>query len=60
MQISYTAKYDGAASSIAGTGYPSDTISAKQLDANTPLNARSQAGNTMSLLDSSFQKIERP
>ena len=44
MNISYTAKYDGAAYSIAGTGYPSDTISAKQLDANTFTSERRRPG----------------
>jgi hypothetical protein len=44
MNISYTAKYDGAAYSIAGTGYPSDTISAKQLDANTFTSERQKPG----------------
>jgi hypothetical protein len=61
MKISYTAKYDGAASSIAGTG--TQTIQFPQnnwTQIHSPLNARSQAGNTTSLLDSSFQKIERP
>jgi hypothetical protein len=44
MQISFTAKYDGAPSSIAGTGYPNDTISAKQLDANTFTSERQKPG----------------
>jgi hypothetical protein len=44
MKISYTSKYDGAPSSIAGTGYPNDTISAKQLDANTFTSERQKPG----------------
>jgi hypothetical protein len=44
MKISYSAKYDGAPYSIAGTGYPSDTISAKQLDANTFTSERQKSG----------------
>ncbi len=44
MRISYTAKYDGALYSIPGTGYPSDTISAKQLDANTFSTERQKPG----------------
>jgi hypothetical protein len=44
MKISYKAKYDGAPYSIAGTGHPSDTISAKQLDANTFTSERQKPG----------------
>jgi hypothetical protein len=44
MNISYMAKYDGTPYSIAGTGYPSDTISAKQLDANTFTSERQKPG----------------
>jgi hypothetical protein len=32
---SYTAKYDGSAATVTGTGVPYDTISIKQVDANT-------------------------
>src|SRR5215469_2459601 len=35
INASYAAKYDGSPSSVSGTGAPYDTISIKQVDANT-------------------------
>jgi hypothetical protein len=35
INASYTAKYDGTAAAITGTGAPYDTMSIKQVDANT-------------------------
>jgi hypothetical protein len=40
----YTAKYDGSASSVSGTGAPYDTISIKQVDANTFTDERKKTG----------------
>ena len=44
MNISYTAKYDGTPYPIPGTGYPNDTISWKQIDANTFTSERRKPG----------------
>ena len=44
MNITYTVKYDGAAVVVQGTGYPSDTISMMQLDANTFTSERRKPG----------------
>ena len=44
MKISYTGKYDGIPVSVPGTGFPSDTISMKQLDANTFASERQKPG----------------
>jgi hypothetical protein len=44
MNISYTAKYDGVPYSIPGTGYPDDTISWRQIDANTFASERQKPG----------------
>src|ERR1039458_669511 len=35
INASYTAKYDGSAAAVTGTGTPYDSISIKQVDANT-------------------------
>ncbi len=40
INASYTAKYDGSASSVTGTGAPYDTISLKRVNANTLTDAR--------------------
>ena len=44
MNISYMAKYDGAPYSIPGTGYPNDTTSWRQIDANTFTSERQKPG----------------
>ena len=59
MKISYTAKYDGVPSSIAGTGYPSDTISAKQLDANTSTSERQKPGGKYHVIGRSVVSKDR-
>jgi hypothetical protein len=40
----YTAKYDGTATSVTGTGAPYDTISIKQVNANTLTDERKKTG----------------
>jgi len=35
INASYTAKYDGSAAAVAGTGSPYDSVSVKQVNANT-------------------------
>jgi hypothetical protein len=40
----YTAKYDGTATSVRGTGAPYDTISIKQVNANTLTDERKKTG----------------
>ncbi|MBS1854340.1 MAG: hypothetical protein JST11_03160 [Acidobacteria bacterium] len=44
MDVGYTAKYDGAPYPIPGTGYPNDTISWRQIDANTFTSDRQKPG----------------
>jgi hypothetical protein len=42
----YTAKYDGSASSVSGTGAPYDMISIKQVNANTFTDERKKTGGS--------------
>jgi hypothetical protein len=44
INVSYTAKYDGIAYPVHDTGYPSDTISMKQVDANAFTSEREKPG----------------
>ena len=44
IDVSYTAKYDGKAVSVAGSGLPYDTISVKQVYANTVTDTRMKKG----------------
>jgi hypothetical protein len=44
IKTSYTAKYDGSESAITGTGLQYDTISIKQVNANTLTDERNKAG----------------
>ena len=44
VDITYTAKYDGKAVSLSGSGLPYDTIAVKQVDANTLTDVRSKKG----------------
>jgi hypothetical protein len=45
INFTYTAKYDSNEYSVAGTGAPFDTISIKQVDANTLIDERRKAGS---------------
>src|SRR5215469_7606936 len=45
VNTSYTAKYDGSASTVTGTGVQYDTISIKQVNANTLTDERKKAGS---------------
>jgi hypothetical protein len=44
IDSSYTAKYDGSPSTVSGTGAPYDTISIKQVNANTFTDERTKTG----------------
>jgi hypothetical protein len=44
VSTTYTAKYDGTASTVTGTGLQYDTISIKQVDANTLTDERKKSG----------------
>jgi hypothetical protein len=44
MSLSYSAKYDGASCPIYGTGNPNDTISWRQMGANTFISERHKPG----------------
>jgi hypothetical protein len=44
INATYTAKYDGTAVSVTGTGAPYDTISIKQVNANTLTDERKKTG----------------
>src|SRR5215470_6577096 len=44
INASYTSKYDGTASSVTGEGSPYDTISLKQVNANTFTDQRKKSG----------------
>jgi len=46
VNASYTAKYDGTPSTINGTGFAYDTISIKQVNANTLTDERTKTGGT--------------
>jgi hypothetical protein len=46
IDASYTAKYDGTASSVTGTGAPYDTIAIKQVNANTFTDERKKTGGS--------------
>jgi hypothetical protein len=46
VSTTYTAKYDGTASTVTGTGLQYDTISIKQVDANTLTDERKKGGGT--------------
>jgi hypothetical protein len=44
IDATYTAKYDGSPASVSGTGSPYDTISLKQVNANTLTDERKKTG----------------
>ncbi len=46
VNVSYTVKYDGTPASLTGTGLPYDTISMKQVNANTLTDERTKNGGT--------------
>jgi hypothetical protein len=46
INAGYTAKYDGSPASVSGTGAPYDTISIKQVDANTLTDERKKTGGS--------------
>lgn len=46
INASYTAKYDGTESQVAGSGAPYDTISVKQINANTLTDERKKTGGS--------------
>ena len=44
IDVSYTAKYDGKAVTLSGSGLPYDTLAVKQVDADTTTDIRSKKG----------------